>query len=56
MKTKEQLLEEIKELEQNIEDGKKFAAFGYPTDMMIAVSEQMLEKTIEELERLEERR
>lgn len=56
MKTKEQLLEEIKELEENIEKGKKFAALGYPTDMILAVSEQMLEKAKEELEKLEERR
>lgn len=56
MKTKEQLLEEIKELEENIENGKEFAALGYPAEMMIEISEQMLERAKEELEKLEERR
>lgn len=56
MKTKEQLLEEIKELESNIKVGKEFAALGYPADMILAVSEQMLETAKEKLERLEERR
>lgn len=52
MKAKEQLLEEIKELESNIETGKKFAALGYPADMLIATSEQMLEKAKEELKKI----
>lgn len=56
MKTKEQLLEEIEELEQNIEKGKEFAILGYPAEMMIEISEQMLERAKEELEKLEERR
>lgn len=49
MKTKEQLLEEIKELEQNIEEGKKFAALGYSPGMFIVFSEIMLESAKEEL-------
>jgi hypothetical protein len=49
MKTKEQLLEEIKELESNIETGKKFVALGYPADMLIATSEKLLEQAKEEL-------
>lgn len=52
MKTKEQLLEEIKELEENIEKSKKFAALGYPADTLLAISEQMLEKAKEELKKL----
>ena len=48
MKTKEQLLEEIKVLEQNIERGKKFAALGY-NSMMLSISIAMLERAKEEL-------
>ena len=51
MKTKAQLLDEIKALEENIEEGKKFAALGYPADMLIAVSEQMLESVKEKLKK-----
>ncbi len=53
MKTKEQLLEEIKELESNIKVGKEFVALGYPADMLIAASEKLLEKAKEELKRKE---
>lgn len=56
MKTKERLLEEIKELESNIETGKKFVALGYPADMLIATSKKLLERAKEQLEELEERR
>lgn len=53
MKTKEQLLEEIKELESNIKTGKQFAALGYPADTLIAASEYLLEKVKEELKKKE---
>ena len=53
MKTKEQLLEEIKELESNIKVGKEFVALGYPADMLIAASEKLLAEAKEELEELE---
>lgn len=53
MKTKEQLLEEIKELESNIKVGKEFAALGYPAGTLIAASEKLLEKAKEELKRKE---
>ena len=53
MKTKEQLLEEIKELESNIKVGKEFAKLGYPAGTLIAASEHMLEKAKEELKRKE---
>ena len=53
MKTKKQLLEEIKELEQNIEDGKMFAALGYNNDMILQMSESLLEQAREELRNLE---
>ena len=51
MKTKEQLLEEIKELESNIKTGKQFAALGYPADMLIAASEKLLAEAKEELKK-----
>ena len=54
MKTKEQLLEEIKELESNIKTGKQFAALGYPADMLIAASEKLLAEAKEELKRKED--
>ena len=53
MKTKAQLLEEIKELESNIKAGKEFAKLGYPAGTLIAASEKLLEKAKEELEELE---
>lgn len=55
MKTKEQLLEEVRGLEQNIKQGKQFATLGYPTDMFLAVSERMLERAKEELNKEEEK-
>ena len=53
MKTKAQILEEIKELESNIKVGKEFAKLGYPAGTLIAASEKLLEKAKEELEELE---
>ena len=51
MKTKEQLLEEIKELESNIKVGKEFAALGYPAGTLIAASEKLLAEAKEELKK-----